>query len=697
MTSVTTIGSRRGGTLGADGVWSWFILVALNDQHMDRINFTRKRLSDSYSQTYIGMASDDIHNAAKSGNLDKLRKLIAEGVDVNKPNKKGITPLMYAIANKHEKVVKELLKHPQIDIEKQSDDGKRPIHWAAEMYNLEILNTLLDKGADINSETSSNKLTALHIAAYYGFDSIVKELIKRGASIDKKTTDGHTPLLVALLRNSLESFKIILDAGADVNVMYKNPQGVPITPLRIVCNSPYTGGLVKTILETPTLDRDSEVTKSVIQNALAGKYSPDIRVLIFNYMADDPSAEKLKGWTKSDAKVMDNLFGEIEEMREHAGNERYSFVPLDDMTYCPVCLAYTPRLAKRGETKNTNETKGCMYMYHKCKDTPGAIVNEYLYQKYRNPEGMIYWCTICNRIALGHKHYQLDSAYAITTPRLIEAVGSPFDKSCKPGHGGGGIEEKILRFMRLREIAKKLNADAGKISKQKALNILTVQMWNARRLLQFPKEKEENEKRLKAAIANKKFPNNSENFLPNRANENEENRNYPNKTRSAENLAALKPEISETPKWDSVEVEALAPAVLFHHRDTEGHVVHHKKGEGNDGDGGEWLSFKTVTTLIENYAKNYSDADFGKCIASHTCKARLYPDEIKGIVPEDLYEKYRKAFNKRFKDGVKGGGGRRSTRRVKQVGGTFAGMFRPLDDEKCVAPWKKNTRKGLRK
>jgi ankyrin repeat protein len=682
-----------------------------------------------------------IHLAIDSRHQDILKELLKHAnVDVNLPDlrKSKETPLINAVRDGNTDPVKELLKRDDIDVEKKDAKGERPLRYAAYRQNMEILKALLEKGADVNGR-SANGFTALHEASSNGALAVVKELLKRNADVNLTLSqDNITPLFIATMGSTNRRFedrygdedrysdiiKELLDAGANPNV--ESPEG--ITPLYLVSKSGRLNSvkyllqkganvniaakfgaikrntalyvacergfleIVNEILSVPkgpaAIDKTSEGAKKVLEAAKDGKFSAEIQKPILDFFKEKSRGDELwKGWTRSDAATMDAIFGTIEEMKGHEGDEEFSFVPLDDITYCPICLAFSPRMPKKKD-RNTpeNQSKGCMYVYHNCRKTAGAILHEGLYNKYKSSDQIIYWCTICNRIALDHQHYALGPPSVDGPLPPLLSTGNPYGKTCKPN--GGGVEEKIRRLMRLREVAKELTETAGEITNQEAVNRLVEEMWAAG----------QGEDDVDAVLAAKEFPIKAANFPANRANANAPNRNYPNVTRSAANLETLKPEISkDVPKWDPIALDTLAPAVLFNHRRPDGKVVHHKRGK-EDGEDGEWLSFKTIKERIEEYVKNYGAEGFGMCPTE--CGARLYPDEVKDIVSEDLYEKYRKAFNKY--PWPKEGGRRRQTRRQakKQSGGTkpYEGIFHPLTDISCVKPWKvgRNTKKAAR-
>ncbi len=104
---------------------------------------------------------------------------------------------------------------------------------AANKGDAEVVEALLDSGADINARDEQNQ-TALHKAASRGHTPVVKLLLERGADVNAKNLFGQTPLLAPLQRGSLETVRVLLNAGADIEA---RSRFFGQTPLLVVSGS----------------------------------------------------------------------------------------------------------------------------------------------------------------------------------------------------------------------------------------------------------------------------------------------------------------------------------------------------------------------------------------------------------------------------------------------------------------------------
>ena len=113
----------------------------------------------------------------------------------------------------------------------RSDNGVTPLHLAvAHSNNLEIIQVLLDNGADIASRADVG-VTPLHWA---DTPAVVQVLLDNGADIHAGDDFGMTPLHRAAMFSSDENpevIQVLLDNGADIH----GRDEIGMTPLHRAC------------------------------------------------------------------------------------------------------------------------------------------------------------------------------------------------------------------------------------------------------------------------------------------------------------------------------------------------------------------------------------------------------------------------------------------------------------------------------
>ena len=92
-------------------------------------------------------ADSSLFDAAQRGNIEAVRSLIQEGVNVNGRNELGETPLFGAVLC-NSRAIAELLIHNGADVNARDKNGVTPLHAAGELVghnNVKAMRSLLLK------------------------------------------------------------------------------------------------------------------------------------------------------------------------------------------------------------------------------------------------------------------------------------------------------------------------------------------------------------------------------------------------------------------------------------------------------------------------------------------------------------------------------------------------------------------------
>ncbi|KAL3698302.1 hypothetical protein R1sor_012378 [Riccia sorocarpa] len=81
-----------------------------------------------------------------------------------------------------------------------TDSGYAPLHYAARQGHVKACRLLLQHGASVDRPTKAGKATSLHRAAYAGNAEVVKLLLHYGADPMAQDSDGYTPISKARMQ-----------------------------------------------------------------------------------------------------------------------------------------------------------------------------------------------------------------------------------------------------------------------------------------------------------------------------------------------------------------------------------------------------------------------------------------------------------------------------------------------------------------
>jgi ankyrin repeat protein len=189
-----------------------------------------------------------LHWAVRLDDVDMADTLIRAGANVSAANREGVRPLQLAAMNGNAGMLDRLMKAGADPNAPLTQFGDTALMMAARTGKTDALALLLEGGARVNDAEKWGGTTALMWAASEGHPAAVKLLIERGADVKARSNfvaaangrgfEGRTPaadnsgrkveefasgwltpLMLAAREGDLESARLLLAAGADVNAV----------------------------------------------------------------------------------------------------------------------------------------------------------------------------------------------------------------------------------------------------------------------------------------------------------------------------------------------------------------------------------------------------------------------------------------------------------------------------------------------
>lgn len=210
----------------------------------------------------VRAASEKHHHplgeAATGGTLNVVEELLLSGADINAHDAHTQTPLSAAAANGHIEIVRKLLDHgaskdfageywapalhsaaylghttivemllthePQADVHAPGAKYSNSLYFGSVLHNacfsgnLQVVNMVLEKGADVNA-TGGTYEHPIQAAVRSGNPDVVELLLERGALINVSGGKHGSPLETAAHCGFHGLVNILINHGADVNLI----------------------------------------------------------------------------------------------------------------------------------------------------------------------------------------------------------------------------------------------------------------------------------------------------------------------------------------------------------------------------------------------------------------------------------------------------------------------------------------------
>lgn len=221
------------------------VLEAAKNQDKTALRALLKQRADVNAADVDGMTA--LILAAHLNDLEMAKLLLASGANAKAANRYAVTALAEACNASNGELIEALLK-AGADPNAAFGEGETPLMTASRTGSVSGVKALLARGANVNAKEAYRGQTALMWAVAENQAEVAKLLIAAGAEVNVQSTifefnfrkiaaggtqavyshGGLTPLMLAARQGSLESARILIEAGADIN---KTEPDYDLTPL----------------------------------------------------------------------------------------------------------------------------------------------------------------------------------------------------------------------------------------------------------------------------------------------------------------------------------------------------------------------------------------------------------------------------------------------------------------------------------
>ncbi|KAM3066169.1 hypothetical protein ACMFMF_010485 [Clarireedia jacksonii] len=237
---------------------------------------------DWQGKTPLMIAVDEKHEAI-------VKLLLENGASVDAKDSRCQTSLIVAVRNRHEAMVRLLLEN-RASIDAKDINGQTPLILAVNNEHKAIVRLLLENGASIDAK-DVNGQTPLMLAVNNKYKAIVRLLLENGASIDAKDVNGQTPLMLAVNNKYKAIVRLLLENGASIDAKDVNGQ----TPLMLAVNNKHEA-IVRLLLENgASIDAKDVNGQTPLMLAVNNEHKAIVRLLLENGASID--AKDVNGQT----------------------------------------------------------------------------------------------------------------------------------------------------------------------------------------------------------------------------------------------------------------------------------------------------------------------------------------------------------------------------------------------------------------
>lgn len=190
----------------------------------------------------------ELHKAVLNSDIDLVKKLIQEGVNLEVKDKKGETALFYAVDQNKINIAKYLISK-KAELNVWNVHGKPLIHSAIANNQSDLVQLMLDNGLDVNGKKQEGTLLTLSCNLQPNNFKLIQLFVNYRVDVNAKDRYHSSALMYLATKEkpNLEIIRYLLKHGANVNLTDRSGKSI-----------------LKILIERRTLNL--ELVKTLVEN-----------------------------------------------------------------------------------------------------------------------------------------------------------------------------------------------------------------------------------------------------------------------------------------------------------------------------------------------------------------------------------------------------------------------------------------------
>jgi ankyrin repeat protein len=169
-----------------------------------------------------------VTEAIENDSVAKMKSLIKEGIDVNKPILIGeeyelddydeISPFFYAIRKRASLEMIELLLENGVALMETDSDGISALDMAIKFRRKDVIQFCIDHGFDLNTTKRKSGITPVMLAACFSDMEMMEMLLSAGGEMNAVDRAGMSPKDYAKKLGQKKMIEFLNEKGAKFNM-----------------------------------------------------------------------------------------------------------------------------------------------------------------------------------------------------------------------------------------------------------------------------------------------------------------------------------------------------------------------------------------------------------------------------------------------------------------------------------------------